>query len=309
MSHIQAVNIGIVISGLEKSAEQLKNQNKEEAQKTILGISNEIQSLADISRQKESEYKQAQQEISKEISEIVQREAELRDSSLNIKRTIDELNVAIIKEETNKAALLETIYSLQTQLEAMGTLIREHQAKLDELNDTSPGSIWMSIFTLGLDRAIMGITTLINDDAGHIDSLNNEISRYINEIHQDDDNIRETGNMLNCLNEKKRSSEDLVAELSKKETDLQEHEKSFRQRVAYFTNIALFYGKLLVMSQQVEHRIDDVTDIVEELNDSTPTIIDFDSSGQDLISLKQSLEKFDQLVSDEPALEILKGVI
>jgi chromosome segregation ATPase len=303
MPYIQALNFGTVVSGLEKSAEQLKSQNKEEAQKTILGISNEIQSLAEVSKQKETEYKQAQQEISKKVSEIIQRETELRDSSLNIKRSIDELNVEMNKDEVDRSILLNQISSLQAQLQNTQNQLREHQAKLDELNDTSAASIVISIFSLGIDRAVKGIASLINDDTGHIKSLNDELSRYQNEIHQDDENIKNIGNKLSLLNEKKRSSEAIVDELSQREIVLQEHEKSCRQRLAYFTDVTLFYGKLLIMSQQVEHKIDDVVDIVEELNDSTPTIIDFDSSGKDLISLRQALEKFDQLVSDEPALK------
>jgi hypothetical protein len=53
----------------------------------------------------------------------------------------------------------------------------------------------------------------------------------------------------------------------------------------------------------VEHRIEDVRDIVQQLDDEKPTIIDFDSSGADLISLRRSLERFDELLARSPELE------
>jgi chromosome segregation ATPase len=304
MPPIQTGNFSVVIAALEKSAEKLINQDKAEAQNTILDISSEIQFLAEISQNKESEYKKTQQKITEEISEIIQKEGVIRESYLNIQKDIDVLNVEISKEKTNKEDILATINSLQIQLINTENELRAHQAKLNELNDASASSIFRSILSLGLDRAIMGITTLVNDDTGRIKSLNEELSKYKNAIHQDDEKIKNAENILNYLNEKKRSSEALVAELSNREIDLQKHEKSCRQRLSYFTNVALFYGKLLIMSQEVEHRINDVIDIVDELNDTTPSIIDFDSSGKDLISLRQSLEKFDQLLSNEPVGEI-----
>ena len=146
----------------------------------------------------------------------------------------------------------------------------------------------------------MGIETLINDDSGHIKSLNEEISRYQNKLNNDQNEIRKTESLLRELENKKNSSERLIAEYDKRAIELQKMEKEFRQKVAFFTNVALFYGKLSILLQQVEHRIDDVVDIVNELNDSTPTIIDFDSSGEDLISLKQALEKFDRFLGENP---------
>jgi hypothetical protein len=102
---------------------------------------------------------------------------------------------------------------------------------------------------------------------------------------------------------KKESSLALLEGLQHREAELHAQEKICRQKLAYFTDVALFYGRLLIMAQQVEHRIEDVRDIVQQLDDEKPTIIDFDSSGADLISLRRSLERFDELLARSPELE------
>ena len=50
------------------------------------------------------------------------------------------------------------------------------------------------------------------------------------------------------------------------------------------------------MLEQIDHRIDDVVDIVAELNDKTPTIIDFDSTGTSLVSLREAMIKYDKVL-------------
>jgi chromosome segregation ATPase len=299
MQAIQAARFHTIISALENSADSLRNQNKEDAQKNILVISEQIQFLEKASQNKESEYQETQQQVTQELVEIIKREGELRERSLDIQNDINALNIEIKKQEADGRAIADQINTLQEQLRGAEAELREHQARLDELNDKSAGSIVRSVFLLGLDRAIMGINSLIENDTGHIRSLNDELSRYRSLVENDANAIRDTERILYQLDEKKRSSEALIDEFSRRAIELHEHEKACRQRLVFLTKVALFYGKLSIMAQQVEQRVDDVADIVNELNSSEPTITDFDGSEYDLISLRQALEKFDEILDGE----------
>lgn len=290
----------IVISALEKSAEQLKTQNKEEAQATLKSISKEIEFLSMASQDKESESEHEQEKFTHELAQIIENETKIRDYSLEIQRSIKDLNLQISVERTQEADFLNNLHSLQEALAKNEAELREHQRKLAKLNDTSVGSILISILTLGLDRAIMGIDSLIENDAGRIKSLNEEIAQYKNQSEDDKRNIEIHESLLRELHNKEQSSQSLILALEQREYELHELEKNCRQKLTFFTNVALFYGELLILLEQVEHRIDDVVDIVDELNDSTPTIVDFDGSGEDLVSLRQALEKFDQFLYSEP---------
>ncbi len=300
MKLAQQSQFSVVIGTLVKSADLVKNQRKEEAIKTILGISDEIQFLSDTSKTRESEYKDRQKEFTKLIQDIIKREAEVRQKSIDTQKSIDALNVQINAKATNERELIAALNSLETQMRDHEAELRAHQAKLDDLNDDSAGSIVISIFTLGIDRAVKGIATLVNQDQAKINALRPEINSYRDAVQKSKVNLIQTKNLLAQLQASKRSSEATVTQLKKREEELNQNEKACRQKLGFFTNVALFYGKLVIVAQQVDNRIDDVVDIIEELDDDTPTIIDFDGSGEDLISLKEALEKFDTFLDSEP---------
>ncbi|OPY76888.1 MAG: Chromosome partition protein Smc [Syntrophorhabdus sp. PtaU1.Bin153] len=300
MQSIKTPGFVVVLTALKACAEHLRREKKEEAKKTILAISGVIQFLADISQEKEKSYKYAQKVVAEELAEIIRSEGSLRAEITETTRSIEGLEKSIKQETVNKDALSGHISSLRQQLAESEAELRRHRAKLAELNDKSALSIIRSIFSFGLDRAIMGIAALIDNDAGRIRSLQQELAAYQKALSDDSEKIAGTEKTLGRLRETKESSEKLIAELKGRASDLHEHEKASRQKLVFFTEVALFYGKLLVMLQQIDHKIEDVADIVNELDDSAPTITDFDSSGGSLISLKQALEKFDDFLDREP---------
>ena len=71
-----------------------------------------------------------------------------------------------------------------------------------------------------------------------------------------------------------------------------------RKKLTFFFDIVLFYGRLSLLFSDIDRKIDGIMDIVEELDDETPTIIDFDSSQHDLLSLKQALIKSDKFLDE-----------
>ncbi|WP_156901546.1 hypothetical protein [Azohydromonas australica] len=300
---MQQASFATVWLALKQSAGLLKDQQREAAEANIQSITDQIQFLSACAESKEKESQVLQQRIAADVAGIIQREGEIRDSALALQKNIDALTVEISKDQADMAALHEHVNALMEQIDRAQIELQHHQAKLRELNDDSAGSIIRSIFCLGLDRAVMGIAALVEDDAGRIRSLSEELSRFNEAMRHDHEGLRNAGQLLDQLSAKKASSLALLDELQHREAELHEQQGISRQKLAYFTDVALFYGRLLIMAQQVGRRIEDVLDVVQQLDNERPTIIDFDGTGADLISLRRSLEKFDELVVQAPELE------
>jgi septal ring factor EnvC (AmiA/AmiB activator) len=296
MYSIQKNNFITVIEALEKSVVELSHQEKEAATQTVLSVSQNILFLNDASKKLKLSAEEEQQKIADTVSEIIKSEASIRESYLSTQKSIENVNLSINTNSVKKTDLMNQIASLKKELADDQRLLQEHRRKLDELNDSSAWSIIRSILSIGLDRAIMGVQCLINNDAGRIQELNNQIQKFNEVLKNNSAEIEKADYLLTSLNESKRSYEVSLAQLKEKENILHENEQLSRNNLAFITNAALFYGKLSVMLNQIGHRIDDIVDIVSELNDKTPTIIDFDSSGTSLVSLREAMVKFDKVL-------------
>ena len=296
MGTIQKNNFITVIEVLKKSVEELRQQKKEEATKTILSISKDIQSLFESSKKLKVSAEEEQQKISDTISEIIKSEAAIRESYLSTQKSIESINVSISTNSVKKDDLLEQIDSFRKELSDDERLLKEHRRKLDELNDSSAISIIRSVLSLGLDRAIMGVQCLINNDAGRIQELQNKIQKFKELLNNNSSEIHNAEELLKSLAESKRAYEVSLAQLREKENILNTNEQLSRNNLAFITNAALFYGRLSVMLVQIDHRIDDVVDIVAELDDKAPKIIDFDSTGKSLVSLREAMIKYDKVL-------------
>lgn len=297
-------NFRTVVAALTTSTEQLENEQKSAAIQTIKEISDAIHFLSASSQQTENEFVHQQQEFSKRISEIIQKEGQLRQHALDTQHEIDKMNVSIHGKETERAELVDALNRLRPQLAQYKQELAEHQRRWDDLNDDSAGSIVLSIFSLGLDRAIKGISSLVHKDKQKISSLEPEVDRYEKSLHDSEANLEATRNMLANLKSTTAQLQKTVETLDQRRMALHNELVVCKRKAAFFTDVALFYGKLVIIAQQIDNRVTDVTDIIEELNDTTPRIIDFDGSGTDVISLRQALEKFDQFLSDNPQNKI-----
>ena len=297
----QKSTFNIVIDALQESATLLKNQQKEEAKNTISRIASEIEFLSETSQKREDEFQERQRELTKQIQNIMQEEAAVRQAALNTQASIRDVNQQIEGKRTNKQQLEKALASASDNLAANQRQLAKHQKKWDRLNDDSAGSIVLSIFTLGIDRAVMGIESLVNKDKQRIAALKPEIDRYRKDLQQSRVSLEQTEQLLKQLKRSKASSEAAVRELDRRQKQLHSTLKTCKDKAAFFTDVALFYGKLVVIANQVDHRIDDIEDIIAELDDSNPTIVDFDGSGEDVISLKDALTKFDSFLDDNPA--------
>lgn len=306
MSSLQKNDLSIVIDALEKSVDELKNQDKASAISTISNISEEIQFLNNSSKELERIYGEKQRKITDAICDIIKSEADIRNSYLNTQKSIDKLNIDINKNNVKKIDLIKDFNSLQKELNEDERTLKTHEKNLNELNDSSALSILRSIFTLGLDRAIMGLKIIINNDIGRINQLREQISKFNELLKNNMQDIQVSEALLSDLNKQKMLYEDQITKSKEREKILNNEEKITRNNLTLITNVVLFYGKLSIILEQINHRIDDVIDIVAELNDNTPTIIAFNSSDNTLISLKDALLKFDEIIEINPSIQLIK---
>lgn len=310
----QECSFALIVESLKESADLVKNQRKEEAKNRITAIAGQIEYLSDVSKQRETEFEQKQATLSNEIGELIKKEAEVRNAALDTQKKIAKVNEQIGAQSANQQELINSLMATTTSLMVNKRKLAEHQARWDRLNDDSAGSIVLSIFSLGLDRAIMGIDSLVHQDKQSIAALEPEVERYRRAVEESKDDLQHTQEMLANLRKANESSQAAVRELDRRQAQLHDALATCRKKAAFFTNVALFYGKLVELTNQVDRKIDNVVDIIEELDDDSPTIVDFDGSGDDVISLREALNKFDLFLGDHsnylgaevapPALEV-----
>ncbi|MBD9628155.1 hypothetical protein IB279_34965 [Ensifer sp. ENS06] len=294
------VEFKTILQQLTQASELLKEQKTEEATASILAMSDTVDYLHSQAKLGEHMYAKEQQVTSELVKSIISDLGLLNQKITGIQQEIAKVSIEIHKDEQDAELLNQRIGQLVDQMRAAEVELAHHRRKLDELNDKSAASIVRSIFCLGLDRAIMGIITLVDQDEARIRSLNDERQRYRQERENDEGRLNATRDLLSSLQSQRDEYTRTIKQLEVAEDTLHQNEKAARRKLAYFTDISLFYGKLQAMCEGIETNIASVADVVQELNDAQPRIVDIDASGSELISLKAALYKFDALLGSEP---------
>ncbi|WP_457578619.1 hypothetical protein [Ensifer adhaerens] len=296
----QVVEFKTILAKLTEATELLKNQRQDEAEATVAAMSDAVDYLLSQAQLGERMYAKEQQVTSELVKSIIADLGLLNEKITGIQQEIAAVSVEIHKDQQSVELLNQRIGQLINQMRSAETELAHHRRKLDELNDKSAGSIVRSIFCLGLDRAIMGIITLVDKDEAKIRSLTDERDRYRQERERDEGQLSATRDLLASLQGQRDEYTRTIKQLEATEDTLHQNEKAARRKLAFFTDISLFYGKLQAVCDGIGTNIASIADVVEELNDSQPRIVDIDASGSELISLKAALFKFDAMLGDEP---------
>ncbi len=288
-----------VVSSLTKAASLIHQERQEAAIAIITTMQNNVIFLHKQTLKGEMLYRQEQKTVTDAVASLVFQVGELNSEIAQIQKRIAELDVRIKAEDVNA-------YELQRQLAALSSLLtiaeaqrREHQRKLNELHDCSVGRIFLSILCLGLDRAIMGIKSLIEQDAARIKILMDEINRYRTAMASGESQLKVARQLQMTLRDEQKRNETQTQTLTKTMEKLHQEEKSVRIKLAAITEVAAFYGKLRVICESVRKNILWVLDIIEELNDDQPRIVDIDASHTELVPLRTALAKLDDLLSSD----------
>lgn len=300
----QVVEFKTILAKLTEATELLKSQKHEEAAATISAMSDAVDYLHSQAELGERMYAKEQQVTSELVKSIIADLGLLNQKITGIQQEIASVSIEIHKDEQDVELLNQRIGQLINQMRAAENELAHHRRKLDELNDKSAASIVRSIFCLGLDRAIMGIITLVDQDQAKIRSLTDERERYRQERDMDEGRLSATRDLLSSLQTQRDEYTRTIKQLESTEDTLHQNEKAARRKLAFFTDISLFYGKLQAVCDGIGNNLASVADVVDELNDASPRIVDIDASGSELIPLKAALFKFDAMLGNEPVLAL-----
>lgn len=288
-----------VVAGLTEAANHLNYQRQEAAIEAVMAMTDAVTYLHIQTIQGELLYKEEQKEVAETVASIIRQIGKLNDGMMLVQKRISDLEDKIKKQEVDARELQRYLADLLSNLGNSERERCEHQRQLDDLNDSSAGRIILSILCLGLDRAILGIKSLIDQDAARIKILKSEINRYRDALRNGENQLKVAKDVKVTLCEEKKCNENNIKALEKQMDKLHLEEKNVRTKLAAITQVAGFYGKLKAVCEGVNKNIIWVLDIIEELNDNQPRIVDIDSSGLELVPLKTALVKLDGLLSTD----------
>ncbi|PLY38211.1 hypothetical protein [Pectobacterium aquaticum] len=288
-----------VVASLTEAASHLHNQRKEEAIAVVTAMTDDVTYLHTQTIQGELLYKEEQKKVTERVASIILQTGKLNEEMVQINTQISALEVDIKKGDVNIQELQQHLDNLSHNLSNSERERNEHQRQLDRLNDSSVGSIFASIFSLGLDRAFLGIKSLVDQDAARISILRDEIKNYQNALREDENKLRVARDLQVKLHEQQKHHESNIRYLEKQVDGLRQEEHNIRAKLAAFTQIAGFYGKLKVVCESVTENITWILDIIDDLNDDQPRIVDIDASGLELVPLRSALTSLDRLLSTD----------
>ncbi len=288
-----------VVAGLTEAANHLHNQRREAAIEAVIAMTDAVTYLHTQTIQGELLYKEEQKEVAETVASIIRQIGNLNDEMMKVQKRISDLDAKIKKQDIDVQELQRDLADLSRNLDKMERERREHQRQLDDLNDRSAGRIILSILCLGLDRAILGIKSLIDQDAIHINILRDEMNRYRDALRTGENQLIVAKEVQVTLCEEQKRNENNIKTLEKQVDKLHLEEKNVRAKLAAITQVAGFYGKLKAVCECVRKNIIWVIDIIEELNDEQPRIVDIDASGLELVPLRTALVKLDGLLSTD----------
>jgi len=299
------MNENLVIEALHQSAIALEKQDKQAAINSLTKITSDVNAFSQAAAASEKETALLQTATTKEISELIKKQgkahAELEQAKKELAQTYS--NITVIKVAIE--GFNRDIDSKNKELNDANGELRRQQAKMDDLNDTSFLAILASIGQLGLDRAIKGLTILIDGVVEKINNLNNTIGRLRKEVDDLKQKLAEEDRKASAQNTIVAQKNRKVNELNFFELKLHNQEVIVRKRLVYFTEVNLFYIKLQNLLKNVSNKIADVNDIVDSLDDHTPTIASFDPAQTELISLKQAILQFSEAIKNKDSMTAL----
>lgn len=286
-----------VVAGLTEATNHLHNQRQGAAIEAVMAMTDAVTYLHTQTIQGELLYKEEQKEVTETVASIIRQIGNLNDEMMQVQKRISDLEVKIKKQDLDAQELQRHLADLSRNLDKMEQERSEHQRQLDDLNDRSAGRIILPILCLGLDRDILAIKSLIDQDTARINILRDKMNRYRDALRNGENQLRVAIDVQVTLYQEQKRNESNIKSLEKQVDKLHLEEKNIHTKLAAITQVAGFYGKLKVACEGVRKNIIWVLDIIEELNDDQPRIVDIDASGLKLVPLGTALAKLDGLLS------------
>jgi uncharacterized protein (DUF2249 family) len=292
-----------IIETVKQAAVALENQDQQKAINTLNKITNEVIKFKKEADVLEVKSANDQNENTIQLSKLIKLKGDAHADYERTKKELDLVYRGVTSKKVSLANLNKGIDANHQELKRYEEHLWKNENRIKELKDDSVGSIFLSIFTLGMDRAVKAIAIEVDGVKNEIPKiksiislLNKNLNGLKEELFNDE---REIDRLLAVSNEKENTIKDLQFD----EFKLHKQERVIRKKVIFFTEINLFYIKLQNLLKNISNSINDVSDIVSLLDNETPTIASFDPSMQDLISLKEAILIFGENVDKKTTME------
>jgi uncharacterized protein (DUF2249 family)/predicted nucleic acid-binding Zn-ribbon protein len=296
-------NSELIIDTLKQSAIALENQDQSKAINTLEKISNEVVTFQKEAKTLEQKASNDQKENVTQLSTIIKLQGEAHADNERTKKELDLVYSKVTAQKASIGNLNRTINLHNQELKGYEKKLRQNQARIDDLNDDSVGSIFVSIATLGMDRAVKAISIEIDGVKDKIKNSKNTINTLNKELNSLNQVLAQGKKEIQRLSKISAEKSKKIKDLQYNEFKLHNQERAIRKKVVFFTEVNLFYIKIQNLLKNISSGINDVFDIVSVLDDQTPTIASFDPSRHDLLTLKEAILLFGENVDKNISME------
>jgi len=303
-----ATRFSDIAASLEAAAEDIEYGRRDEAARVLSGMQRQVEELDESSTQRRTEAAAELDEVREDVHIVVATKDQLYAMVQQFGSERDKAEQDLARANAGIVSTITTqIVPLQVSLAAKLGELERHRAKIRRRDDVSVGAIFVSIATLGIDRAVAAIDVAIAQSERQIATINTKIAqseRLVDDANQD---IAGFQAELDRVAAKRVEIDNLLHVVDSRVAAAAFLEGRCRNLLAYLLEIDLFYGRLRGLIEAVDLRIDDVGDLVAEL-DAPASILDLDGSASDVVSLREALRRFDEFVDAGPGAMVRQVV-
>jgi hypothetical protein len=293
------IQVKQVIDNLYQAAADIEKQDRQLATDRLISIKGTITHYTEIAKKYKEESERWQKDTNAAVSNLILQKSKVHDDCLQSEKKLQGANAA---KNTLKQSLKTALQAQQDYQSQRAAYQRKREAAITKKNKKlSTGEVFALIFTLGLyyikiDKDIKDAERDIRNADDHIRQLDAEINRLTNELGKLNSEARV---YLEDIDRKKAE----IGRLSFSEFKLQNQEVIEKKKVVYFTEINLFCSRVQRMLDSVDTQISLIFDIIELLDNKTPTIESLTYSGGNSITLKQAILDFGNYIDNNIPLK------
>jgi hypothetical protein len=277
-----------VIDNLYQAAADIEKQDRQSATHKLISIKEIVTNYIEIAKKYKNESERWQKDANDIVSKLLLQKSKIHEDSKSIEKKLQDVNA---NKNTIKQSLRILLQNKADYQSKKAEYERKREGAIAKKNEKlSPGKIAALVFTLGLyyikiNKDIKDAEKAIRDADDHIRQFDGEIASLTSRLENNNSEIRK---YLSDIDQKKLK----IRSLSFSEFNLQNQEIIAKRKTVYFTEINLFCSKVQNMLNNIDTKIIDTLDIVEQLNNETPTIESLAYSGHKRITLKQAILNF-----------------
>lgn len=296
-------NSKLIIQTLKQSAAALENQDQQTAIRSLDKITAEVVAFQKEAATLKTKTAASQKESVAQLSKILKLKGEAYADHQETKKGLNLAYSQVASKKVSIGDLNQRIANNNQELKNSEKKLRQNEARIRDLNNDSAGSIFVSIVTLGMDRAVKAIGIEIDGVKDQIKNTKNTIRRLEENRRSLEKELARDENEVSRLEGVIKKKADKIKDLEYEEFRLQNKERMKRKKVVFFTEINLFYIQLQNVLTNVTNKINNVKDIVSLLDNQTPTIASFDPCKEDLLTLEEALLLFGNHLDNKISME------